>query len=153
MAFCLNVSRLITQEKVRNWRPGGYVTETDPQFMRARHFEILRGIRGRNIIEWIRANALQQRENATVGQCSDATAIAITCILPPTCRLGSISTIALADQMGAIPDHIDQKGTRMADSKPKEMEILKLRQFVEKMGSVEKAKAAIETLQKIRKAA
>ncbi len=77
----------------------------------------------------------------------------IACILPPTCRLGSISTIALADQMGTIPDHIHQKGSLMADSKPKEKEILKLRQFVEKMGSVEKAKAAIEMLQKIRKAA
>jgi hypothetical protein len=34
----------------------------------------------------------------------------------------------------------------MADSKSKEQEILKLRQFVEKMGSVEKAKAALDAL-------
>ena len=41
----------------------------------------------------------------------------------------------------------------MADTKPSEQHILKIRQFVEKMGSVEKAKAAIEALNKVRKAA
>ncbi len=41
----------------------------------------------------------------------------------------------------------------MADSKPKEHAVLKMRQFVEKLGSIEKAKAAIEALQKIQKAA
>lgn len=35
----------------------------------------------------------------------------------------------------------------------KEQDVVKVRAFVEKMGSLEKAKAAVESLQKIRKAA
>lgn len=41
----------------------------------------------------------------------------------------------------------------MAETKPNEQDILKLRQFVEKMGRLEKAKAAIEALERVRKAA
>ncbi len=41
----------------------------------------------------------------------------------------------------------------MAGSKPKQQVILKLLQFIERMGSLETAKVALETLQKIRKAA
>ncbi len=52
MAFCLHVSTLITQEKVRNWRPGGYEGEIFCRVMRSRHFTVARsGIRGGNIIE------------------------------------------------------------------------------------------------------
>jgi hypothetical protein len=56
-------------------------------------------------------------------------------------------------KQGGILNHIRQKGNLMAKSKPKEQDILKLRQFVEKMGSLEKAKAALEALEKVRKAA
>lgn len=56
-----------------------------------------------------------------------------------------------------IQDQIHQKGCLMAKSNPKnevsEKAILKMKAFVEKMGSVDKAKEALETLNKIRNAA